>query len=494
MALDPRAAMLKINQERMDVQKGLAASQADIGRKMTKKGTKGAIGSWLGQLAAPVLFDWGTTALLNTVLPGMGIATKGLGSLYKAAKGVPLLKAGAKGLLTAYGGAKGGEMGAGSVSIGESEDLMKKYMAGTVSGEKGMRFDRGATEAMESQKDLQLEALSDLMKVDAGKAGLKAAGSSLLGSLKTASEARRTGDAAGGISERLKSIRETQGELTAQDYMSAFTESGKQAKKDLLSTQSLKDWSAKREGLTFGQAMKYSDEALTSPALPTVPKVDMKYMNEQLESLSQPTRIAGAGSASGQFGDFVQGDSLDDLKNRTWHSETGSGRRKTITSGILPPSERAMGDVPSSYVPADHLLSPGGGYESPEVNMYSDIEARMEAGPSIPKVEAFTNPQSLRDLNIQADKMEAAMSPSLRQGLSGGDWRQAIKSPPLGYNQMLEDLDKTNALQQAWRNQIQNKDELHLKGLYRTVGRSIGADKYSSLMNNNWYTKGYGEL
>ena len=183
MALDPRAAMLKINQERMDVQKGLAASQADIGRKMTKKGTKGAIGSWLGQLAAPVLFDWGTTALLNTVLPGMGIATKGLGSLYKAAKGVPLLKAGAKGLLTAYGGAKGAEMGAGSVSIGESEDLMKKYMAGTVSGEKGMRFDRGATEAMESQKDLQLEALSDLMKVDAGKAGLKAAGSSLLGSL-----------------------------------------------------------------------------------------------------------------------------------------------------------------------------------------------------------------------------------------------------------------------------------------------------------------------
>ena len=84
MALDPRAAMLKINQERMDVQKGLAASQADIGRKMTKKGTKGAIGSWLGQLAAPVLADWGTTALLNVFAPG-------LGSLYKAAKGVPLL-------------------------------------------------------------------------------------------------------------------------------------------------------------------------------------------------------------------------------------------------------------------------------------------------------------------------------------------------------------------------------------------------------------------
>ena len=67
MALDPRAAMLKINQERMDVQKGLAASQAEIGRKMTKKGRKGAWGKWLGQLAAPVLADWGTTALLNVV-------------------------------------------------------------------------------------------------------------------------------------------------------------------------------------------------------------------------------------------------------------------------------------------------------------------------------------------------------------------------------------------------------------------------------------------
>ena len=291
MALDPRAAMLKINQERMDVQKGLAASQAEIGRKMTKKGRKGAWGKWLGQLAAPVLADWGTTALLNTILPGMGIATKGLGSLYKAAKGVPLLKAGAKGLLTAYGGAKGAEMGAGSVSVGESEDLMKKYMAGTVSGEKGMRFDRGATETMEAQKDLQLEALDTLMKDDAMKSGLKAAGSSLLGDLK--------GVASKGVSERLKGMRETGGELTTQDYLQAFTESGKDARKQLLSTESLKDWSAKREGLTFGQAMKYSDEALTAPKLPSVSKANMDIMNQQLGDLSQPTRIAGEGSRWG---------------------------------------------------------------------------------------------------------------------------------------------------------------------------------------------------
>jgi len=298
MALDPRAAMLKINQERMDVQKGLAASQAEIGRKMTKKGRKGAWGKWLGQLAAPVLADWGTTALLNVVAPG-------LGSLYKAAKGVPLLKAGAKGLLTAYGGAKGAEMGAGSVSVGESEDLMKKYMAGTVSGEKGMRFDRGATEAMEAQKDLQLEALDTLMKDDAMKSGLKAAGSSLLGSLKTASEARMaaaTGggatDAATSVSDRLKTLRETQGDLTTQDYLSAFTDSGKQAKKDLLSTQSLKDWSAKREGMNLRQVMKWSDEdlagmagkvnlrdfetgKLSGPQLPTN-VVDDSFMQEQL--------------------------------------------------------------------------------------------------------------------------------------------------------------------------------------------------------------------
>ena len=281
MALDPRAAMLKINQERQDVQKALAASQAEMGKQMSKKGKKGALGGWLGKLAAPVLADWGTTALLNVFAPG-------LGSLYKAAKGTPLLKAGAKGLLTAYGGAKGAEIGAGSVNVGESEDLMKKYMASTVSGEKGMRFDRGATAAMEEQKDLQLTALDDMMKQDAYTSGLKAAGSSLLGDLK--------GKTSEGVNERLKSMRDTGGELTTQDYMQAFSESGKDARKQLFNTDALKEWSAKREGLSVGQALKYSDKQLTPPTLPTVSQADMDMIYDNISDLNQPTRIAGEGS------------------------------------------------------------------------------------------------------------------------------------------------------------------------------------------------------
>ena len=438
MALDPRAAMLKINQERMDVQKALAASQADMGRQMSKKGKKGAWGSWLGKLAAPVLADWGTTALLNVFAPG-------LGSLYKAAKGVPVLKAGAKGLLTAYGGAKGAEMGAGSVSVGESEDLMNKYLKETVSGGKAMRFDRGATSSMEAQKDLQLESLDDMMKQDAYKSGLKAVGSSLLGDLKGATSK--------GVSERIKSMRETGGELTTQDYLSAFTESGKDARKQLLSTESLKDWSSKREGLSFGQAMKYSDEALTSPNLPTVPKVDMEYMNQQLGDLSQPTRIAGEGSASGQFGDFAQGGiQKDDI----WVSASDN-RRVPDSFGVLPPRERAMGaspfssdggltdsermekliksgDLDSPYGALSDVSGPGRGKE---IGSPYWEEQMIKSGGQF----GATSESSL--LGIPPGQQPAAPSGQLK--LPG------IPTKPLGYDKMMSDIFQSPSLESPQR-------------------------------------------
>ena len=502
MALDPRAAMLKINQERMDVQKALAASQADMGKQMSKKGRKGAWGGWLGKLAAPVLADWGTTALLNVLAPG-------LGSLYKAAKGVPVLKAGAKGLLTAYGGAKGAEMGAGSVSVGESEDLMKKHMAGTVSGEKGMRFDRGATAAMESQKDLQLESLDDMMKQDAYKSGLKAVGSSLLGDLKGATSK--------GVSERIKSMRETGGDLTTQDYLSAFTESGKDARKQLLSTESLKDWSSKREGLSFGQAMKYSDEALTSPKLPTVPKVDMEYMNQQLgQDLGQPTRIAGEGSASGQFGDFAQGGiQKDDI----WVSASGD-RRIPDSFGVLPPAERAMGASPSSYGAGKTLRGSPGMYTKagtpdehfhkqrtmiqPYVPVSSNVdymETNARQGFNDPgEIAAIQNDfmdfgygEGLAERNNPYKGMDAPRFPNPAMLEEADRIEGLMNKPPLGYEKMLNDLSRTNSLQEAYRKQIHNPMQTS-QGLFGIKQTFSGADKYSSLMNNNWYTKGYGEL
>tara|TARA_R100000008_G_scaffold33537_1_gene18943 strand:+ start:4952 stop:6208 length:1257 start_codon:yes stop_codon:yes gene_type:complete len=372
MALDPRAAMLKINQERMDVQKALAAAQAEVGQKMTKKGEKGAWGKWLGQLAAPVLADWGTTALLNVFAPG-------LGSLYKAAKGVPVLKAGAKGLLTAYGGAKGAEMGAGSVNVGESEDLMKKYLGETVSGAKGIRFDRGATASMEAQKDLQLEALSNLMKKDAYKSGLKAVGSSLIGDLR--------GATAAGVKERLKGMRETQGELTAQDYLSAFTESGKDARKQLLSMDSLKDWSAKREGLTSLEALKYSD-------------ADLSEM----------------------------------FPKRAWTSDTGATGYLPIDEGVVGGQEN-LGIEPqadTTYGSITDPASPGRGYAigSPEYN-----EAMIQSGGQF----GATSESGLLGIPFNQESIP-----------SGGELKlPGIPDKPIGYEKLLEDLhnriDKYNA-------------------------------------------------
>tara|TARA_R100000458_G_scaffold21571_2_gene19305 strand:- start:11120 stop:12508 length:1389 start_codon:yes stop_codon:yes gene_type:complete len=416
MALDPRAAMLKINQERMDVQKALAAAQAEVGQKMTKKGEKGAWGKWLGQLAAPVLADWGTTALLNVFAPG-------LGSLYKAAKGVPVLKAGAKGLLTAYGGAKGAEMGAGSVNVGESEDLMKKYLGETVSGAKGIRFDRGATASMEAQKDLQLEALSNLMKKDAYKSGLKAVGSSLIGDLR--------GATAAGVKERLKGMRETQGELTAQDYLSAFTESGKDARKQLLSMDSLKDWSAKREGLTSLEALKYSDADLSemfpkrawtsdTGATGYLP-IDEGVVGGQENLGIEPQVSAGKYARVGTPEEhFHAGKSVIE----PYATESGLSMESDATEQFI-----KSGQADTSYGSITDPDGPAQGYAigSPEYN-----EAMIQSGG---KFRATSEP-GLLGIPFNQESIP-----------SGGELK--LPDKPIGYEKLLEDLhnriDKYNA-------------------------------------------------
>ena len=414
MALDPRAAMLKINQERMDVQKALAAAQAEVGQKMTKKGEKGAWGKWLGQLAAPVLADWGTTALLNVFAPG-------LGSLYKAAKGVPVLKAGAKGLLTAYGGAKGAEMGAGSVNVGESEDLMKKYLDETVSGAKGIRFDRGATASMEAQKDLQLEALSNLMKKDAYKSGLKAVGSSLIGDLR--------GATAKGVKERLKGMRETQGELTAQDYLSAFTESGKDARKQLLSMDSLKDWSAKRKGLTGLESIMTADKDLktwwTSDTGATgyLP-IDEGVTGGQEDLGIEPQVSAGKYARVGTPEEhFHAGKSVIE----PYATESGLSMESDATEQFI-----KSGQADTPYGSITDPASPGRGYAigSPQYN-----EAMMQSGGQF----GATSESGLLGIPFNQESIP-----------SGGELKlPGIPDKPIGYEKLLEDLhnriDKYNA-------------------------------------------------
>lgn len=433
MALDPRAAMLKINQERMDVQKALAAAQAEVGQKMTKKGKKGAWGKWLGQLAAPVLADWGTTALLNVFAPG-------LGSLYKAAKGVPVLKAGAKGLLTAYGGAKGAEMGAGSVSIGESEDLMKKYLDETVSGARGMRFDRGATASMEAQKDLQLEALDDMMKQDAYKSGLKAVGSSLLGDLR--------GATATGVKERLKGMRETQGELTAQDYLSAFTESGKDARKQLLSMDSLKDWSAKREGLTGLEALKYSDADLSemfpkrawtsdTGATGYLP-IDEEIVGGQEKLGVAPQVSAGRYARVGEPEEhFHAGKSVIDPY--------------ATESGLSNEMEEAEQFIKSGQADTDYgsITDPDGPAQGYAIGSREYNEAMIQSGGALDKrlENLKTSESSL--LGIPFNQQPAAPSGQLK--LPG------IPDKPIGYDKLLDDLNKTQSYKDLGANlRVQN--------------------------------------
>ena len=166
MALSPIEALLRIQGERQDVQKALAPSMYQVGKKMKKKGRKAAWGAKIGEHALPFLADLGIKTALNLIAPGMG-------SLYAAAKQVPVLKAAGKGTLAAYGHKLGGEFAAGQVGVPDTEKLMKKYLGETASGTQAMRFGRGAVESIEGQKGLQLEALQESIRSGATTAVLR---------------------------------------------------------------------------------------------------------------------------------------------------------------------------------------------------------------------------------------------------------------------------------------------------------------------------------
>ena len=226
MALSPIEALLRIQGERQDVQKALAPSMYQVGKKMGKKGKKAAWGAKIGEHALPFLADLALSAALNAIAPGMG-------SLYAAAKKVPVLKAAGKGTLAAYGHKLGGEFAAGQVGVPDTEKLMKKYLGETASGTQAMRFGRGAVESIEGQKGLQLEALEESIRSGATTAGLKTAGQSLLGDLSKARKTRIGADAGGGPSDILSDIRKGKGDLSADDYLTAITEGGREDVKSL---------------------------------------------------------------------------------------------------------------------------------------------------------------------------------------------------------------------------------------------------------------------
>ena len=253
MALSPIEALLRIQGERQDVQKALAPSMYQVGKKMKKKGRKAAWGAKIGEHALPFLADLGIKTALNLIAPGMG-------SLYAAAKKVPVLKAAGKGTLAAYGHKLGGEFAAGQVGVPDTEKLMKKYLGETASGTQAMRFGRGAVESIEGQKGLQLEALQESIRSGATTAGLKTAGQSLLGDLSKARKTRILKDTGevptgGGPYDVLSDIRKGEGSLTAGDYLTAMQEG---AGEDI---KSLFDISPIQEELGKGRLFQTGREA-----------------------------------------------------------------------------------------------------------------------------------------------------------------------------------------------------------------------------------------
>ena len=205
--LDYRSAIAKIRQERSDVGKALSAAQVNLASDMTKKGQAAGTGSSIGSFLMPILGDYEVGGLLNLVAPGVG-------SMYQAAKNSPLLKATGTAAY-AYGGSKlGGKIGSDSVDVRDVTPQVTDYLGETVSGTQAMRFDRGATESLELQKDDQLKVLDDLINQRA----ITDAGSSFLKSI-TKDMMKSVGDDLKGKLDAISSTRE----LTSQDYMDALS-------------------------------------------------------------------------------------------------------------------------------------------------------------------------------------------------------------------------------------------------------------------------------
>ena len=205
--LDYRSAIARIRQERADVGKALSAAQVNLASDMSKKGTAAGTGSSIGSFLMPILGDYVVGGLLNLVAPGVG-------SMYQAAKNSPLLKATGTAAY-AYGGSKlGGKIGSDSVDVRDVTPQVTDYLGETVSGTQAMRFDRGATESLELQKDDQLKVLDDLINQRA----ITDAGSSFLKSI-TKDMMKSVGDDLKGKLDAISSTRE----LTSQDYMDALS-------------------------------------------------------------------------------------------------------------------------------------------------------------------------------------------------------------------------------------------------------------------------------
>ena len=169
MALSPLESLLKIQQERMDVGKAMAPAQYDLAKQMSKKGKESAKGAFLGKIA-PKAIDY-------LIGGGLSLINPALGASYAAAKPFRGL---VTGVAQKYGMEKGAEYYGGKVDVDNFDELMKKYLGETVSGEKALRFDRGATESVEAQKDLQLGMLKDSISSQATMAGLTTAGKGLM--------------------------------------------------------------------------------------------------------------------------------------------------------------------------------------------------------------------------------------------------------------------------------------------------------------------------
>lgn len=205
--LDYRSAIAKIRQERSDVGKALSAAQVNLASDMTKKGQAAGTGSSIGSFLMPILGDYIVGGLLNLVAPGVG-------SMYQTAKNSPLLK-GVGTAAYAYGGSKlGGEVGSRQVNVRDVTPQVTDYLGETISGSQAMRFDRGATESLELQKDDQLKVLDDLINQRA----ITDAGSSFLKSI-TKDMMKSVGDDLKGKLDAISATRE----LTSQDYMDALS-------------------------------------------------------------------------------------------------------------------------------------------------------------------------------------------------------------------------------------------------------------------------------
>ncbi len=169
MALSPLESLLKIQQERMDVSKAMAPAQYDLAKQMSKKGKESAKGAFLGKIA-PKAIDY-------LIGGGLSLINPALGASYVAAKPFRGL---VTGVAQKYGMEKGAEYYGGKVDVDNFDELMEKYLGETVSGKKAMRFDRGATESVEAQKDLQLGMLKDSISSQATMTGLTTAGKGLM--------------------------------------------------------------------------------------------------------------------------------------------------------------------------------------------------------------------------------------------------------------------------------------------------------------------------